>query len=198
MTISKRILWWLLIPAGIALLLIAVPVWTNWRQQTAIAHIERLNGRVVTTHGGPDWLRRLTGDRSLSIFEQATLVNLSHTDINNRDLRHLKRLNGLQRLNLSGTGITDDGLRHLEGLYGLKALDLSDTLVSGSGLKHIRNLTTLRYLYLSRTQIDDADLQHLTRLNRLRHLDVSGTSISANGIAGFHRNRPSVHVVRSP
>ncbi len=165
-----------------------------YRQQTAVQHIGKLGGRVVTTHGEPDWLRWLIGGKSLRIFEQATVVNLSQNKVEDADLIHLRNLNGLQRLNLNETKITNDGLRELERLTGLKALDLSGTQITGKGLEHLRGLTALEYLYLSRTKVGNAGLRHLKGLTNLRHHDVTGTAVNDKGVDETKRNLPDVEV----
>lgn len=110
MKFRKRHLWWLLAPVLFALLLMAKQAFVSAQQQTVIRDIERLGGRVLTTHGEPAWLLWLTGNRSFRMFEKATVVNLSETAITDAELAHLAKLNGLERLNLSETEITDAGL----------------------------------------------------------------------------------------
>ena len=195
MKFRKRHLWWLLVPVMACLLLAGFQFSLFYRQQAAVQQIEKLGGRVVTTHGDPRWIRWLIGGKSLRIFEQATVVNLRQTTIEDADLIPLRKLNGLQRLNLGETGITNDGLQHLEGLTGLKALDLSGTQISGKGLEYLHKLTDLEYLYLSRTKVDDADLRHLKKLTNLRQLDVTGTAVSDAGVEEVKRHSPGVNVV---
>ena len=196
MKFRKRHLWWLLVPVMAGLLLAGFQFSLFYRQQAAVQQIEKLGGRVVTTHGDPRWIRWLIGGKSLRIFEQATVVNLRQTTIEDADLIPLRNLNGLQRLNLGETGITNDGLQHLSGLTGLKALDLSGTKISGKGLEHLRELTALEYLYLNRTKVGDADLHHLKELTNLRHLDVTGTAITNEGVEQIKRHLPDVEVVQ--
>ncbi len=152
MKAPKRNWWWLLAPVLAGLLLILVLAVRYSRQTAAIGHIEKLGGRVLTTHGERDWLLRWTGGRSFGFFQNATLVNLSETTADDSDLVFLKRLGGLERLNLSETNITDKGLKHLGRCTDLKALDLTDTRITGAGLTHLRPLTRLEYLYLQGTQ----------------------------------------------
>ena len=195
MKFRKKHLWWLLVPVMAGLLLAGFQFSLYFRQQAAVQQIEKLGGRVVTTHGDPGWMRWLIGGKSLRIFEQATVVNLSQNEVKDADLIHLRNLNGLQRLNLNETRITDDGLRHLEELTGLKALDLSGTQITGNGLEHLRGLTALEYLYLSRTKVGDADLRHLKKLTNLGHLDVTGTAVTEEGVEEVKRHSPGVNVV---
>jgi len=196
MKFRKRHLWWLLVPVMAGLLSAGFQFSLFFRQQAAIQQIEKLGGRVVTTHGDPRIIRWLIGGKSLRIFEQATVVNLRQTAIEDADLIPLRNLNGLQRLNLGETRITNDGLQHLAGLTGLKALDLSSTQITGKGLEHLHRLTALEYLYLSRTKVGDADLRHLKELTILRHLDVTGTAVSNEGVEEIKRHLPGVKAER--
>ena len=194
MKFRKRHLWWLLAPVLLALLLMARQGLVHAQQQTAIRDIERIGGRVLTTHGEPAWLLWLTGNRSFHVFEKATVVNLSETGITDADLGHLAKLNGLERLNLGETEITDTGLEHLERLTGFKALDLSGTPITGKGLERLANLTNLEYLYLAGTQVGDGDLHHLYGLSKLRHLDVTATAVTIEGVEEIRRHLPDVEV----
>jgi hypothetical protein len=196
MKLRRKHLWWLLLPVLVGLLLAGFQFSLYSRQQAAIQQIEKRGGRVVTTHGDPRWIRWLIGGKSLRIFEQATVVNLSQNMVEDVDLMLLRNLNGLQRLNLNETGITDDGLRHLDGFAGLKALDLSGTQITGNGLEHLRGLTALEYLYLSQTKVGDAELHHLSGLIGLGQLDVTDTAVSEEGVEEIKRHLPDVTVVR--
>ena len=157
MRISKSHCVWSLLAVTLLLLMGAVVCSImQARQQTAISRIEQLGGRVLTTQGGPVWLRRLVGNRAMRPFDRATLVNLSETDAEDADLELLTRLRGVERLNLSGTRITDEGLSRVAELHGLKALDLSGTEVTDAGLMHLTRLTELEYLYVDGTRVTNA------------------------------------------
>jgi Leucine-rich repeat (LRR) protein len=73
---------------------------------------------------------------------------MSHTQISDAGLEHLKDLTGLQRLWLSSTRITGAGLAYLDGLTGLQRLDLIDTHVTDTGVQQLKqslpNLTIVR------------------------------------------------------
>ena len=194
MKFRKRHLWWLFAPVLLPLLLMVRQGLVHAQQQTAIRDIERIGGRVLTTHGEPDWLLWLTGNRSFRMFEKATVVNLSKTAISDSELSQLAKLNGLERLNLGETEITDAGLEHLKTLTGLKALDLSGTQITDNGLEHLARLTNLEYLYLAGTQIGDGDLYHLYELSKLRHLDVTGTAVTIESVEEMKRRLPDVEV----
>jgi hypothetical protein len=164
------------------------------RHQNAIDQIEQLGGRVVTTHGGPGWIRQVARGRSVPGFEQATVVNLSRTPVQDEDLRFLHRLNRVERLNLSDTPIADAGLVHVGKLPHLKALDLSRTGIAGEGLRHLSGLSHLEYLYLNGTGVSDDDLRHLHGLTNLILLTVEETNVSEAGVQEIERQLPDVIV----
>ena len=194
MRFPKRPIWWLMVPA-LALLALAIPALLQVRQQSAIERIERLGGRVLTTHSEPAWLNRLTRGRSRAFFERATVVNLSETEITDRDLAVLETLKGLERLNLSGTEITDQGLLHLANLTTLKALDLTGTRIRGPGLVQLAGLGDLEYLYLGGTDVGDEGLGHLRGFARLKHLNIAGTAVTRQGIEHFQYHLPEAEVI---
>ena len=71
------------------------------RQQTAIAEIERLGGVVSLRNGGPDWLRRIVGNKSMRFFDGVYLVNLRDTQATDSDLENLHAMTEIERLNLA-------------------------------------------------------------------------------------------------
>lgn len=178
------------------LTIVGLAVVAHNRQAAAIAEIERLGGRVVSSQSGPDWLRRLVGDEAMRAFDRATLVNLSETAVEDHDLMILRRLRGIERLNLRGTAIADSGLAHLASLERLRALDLGETRITDAGLVHLSGLSELEYLYLSGTRVTDAGLVHLKGLTHLRHLALDGTGVTPAGVATLRASLPSVNLER--
>ncbi len=166
------------------------------RQQTAIAEIERLGGVVSLQNGGPDWLRRIVGNKTMRFFDGVYLVNLRETQATDSDLATLQAMTEIERLNLAGVPVTDTGLAHLKGLTDLAALDLSGTNVTDAGLIHLTRLTRLRYLYLGGTRVTDAGLRHLDGLNNLRQLSVDETNVTDAGIEALKRKLPELAVSR--
>lgn len=191
---SKRFVKWL-IAAG--LLAVVVAGWQyelTQRQLSAIARLEKLGGRVVTTSGEPRWLRPFLQGHRLKTFQHATVVNLRETAVTDEDLRCLLDLKAVQRLNLSDTLIGDTGLRHLKSLHGLKALDLNDTRVTNAGLAELSSLRDLEYLYLARTHVSDDGLKHLRGVKQLRQLDVSGTPVTEAGLQALRLALPQLEI----
>ena len=166
------------------------------RQQTAIAEIERLGGVVGLQSGGPEWLRRLVGNKMMRSFDGVYLVNLRETQATDSDLADLQSMTEIERLNLASVPVTDTGLAHLKGLTELAALDLSGTKLTDAGLIHLTRLTRLRYLYLGGTQVTDAGLRHLIGLSDLRQLSVDETGVTDAGILALKRKLPELVVSR--
>ena len=104
-----------------------------------------------------------------------TSIDLSYSNITNRDLLLLKDLPGLKQLNLSGCRkLTDAGIAHLQHITSLKQLDLSmcDNLTD-VGIAHLQYLTSLQQLNLSGCEnITDAGIAHLKNLTSLQRLEL--------------------------
>jgi hypothetical protein len=64
-------------------------------------------------------------------------LDLSHTQVSDAGLGHLKALKQLRCLDLDGTRITDAGLQHLNGLSQLQTL-IPGALVTDEGVKKLQ------------------------------------------------------------
>ncbi len=60
---------------------------------------------------GPEWLRNLLGD---DFFGEVEIVELSETQVADRGLEYIERMNQLQILELGATKVTDAGLKKLQ------------------------------------------------------------------------------------
>jgi internalin A len=169
---------------------------SQYRQQTAIAEIERLGGVVSLQNGGPDWLRRIVGNKIMRFFDGVYLINLRETRATDSDLAILQAMIEIERLNLANLPVTDTGLAQLKGLTHLAALDLSGTKVTDTGLIHLKELTHLQFLYLRDTRITDAGLRRLIGLSDLRELFVDGTNVTDAGVADLNRKLQKLMVFR--
>ena len=76
---------------------------------------------------------------------------------------HLADLAHLQWLYLNGTEVTDRGLANLKRLDSLTLLHLADTQITDAGLEHLAALTNLRILHLSGTPVTDDGIEKLKR-----------------------------------
>jgi len=87
---------------------------------------------------------------------EAVEINLSGSDIADKDLAILSSVPLSITLNLSGTGVTDDAIDHLINARGLSFVDLTQTDISDSGL---HRLTT------ARPDLSVGDFSKLSRLS---------------------------------
>ena len=96
-------------------------------QRAAIAKIQLLRGRC-RDFGRP--LLVHARRRGLGVPQgpaPTPRLYLSHTEVTDAGLEHLKLLSQLQTLDLGGTKVTDAGLEHLKDLAQLQSLDLGGT-----------------------------------------------------------------------
>jgi len=142
-------------------LLVGIPA---YRQQIAVAEIERLSGNVEARPRGPKWMRDLIGEKRMLAFDEVIEVKLRDTRAIDGTLVYVGRLAGLQRLWLANTRLTDAGLLHLISLTSLQELSLAETSVTDAGLLQLRALPRLRWLYLGKTQITSAGAAELERV----------------------------------
>ncbi|MDC0050930.1 hypothetical protein OAJ79_04825 [Verrucomicrobia bacterium] len=99
-------------------------------------------------------------------------------------LKHLGQFKHLKKLNLSGTDVTDKDLTHVKSLKELNALDLSRNPIQGSGLKNLNEMTVLGTLNLSSTSLNDQAVPHLeaiTHLKKIRVLNLENTLLTTKG-----------------
>jgi Leucine-rich repeat (LRR) protein len=158
------------------------------RQEAAVQRIIEAGGAINYAPAKPAWLAPVVGR---DIYHRAIWVDLEHrhvdddlltafhdmpyvtnlylaaNPITDDGLRHVVRLQKLERLSLWRTGITDEGLKRLVGMKQLTGLDLHITAVSDDGLSRLTNLTSLGEITLP-SRITDDGLAHLGRLPDLR------------------------------
>ncbi|MEX0939547.1 MAG: hypothetical protein WDZ59_16910 [Pirellulales bacterium] len=65
-------------------------------------------------------------------------LNLSETEVNDRDLARIAGLRNLTSLQLTGTQVTDAGLPHLYGLGGLRSLDIDKRHITDAGIEELQ------------------------------------------------------------
>ena len=87
-------------------------------------------------------------------------------------LKHLGQFKHLKNLNLSATDITDKDLVYVKSLKKLNSLNLSRNPIQGSGLKNLSEMTELGTLNLSSTSLNDQAVRHLESINHLKNIRV--------------------------
>lgn len=175
----------LCIVMGIAVVEVVIML-PYYRQQRAIGYFEAVGGKIRTEPGGPEWLRRLVGDKRMQHFDRVSEVNVKGTSVTDAGLVHLRALANLEYLDLSKTGITDEGLTHVVGLTHLIRLHLDETGVTGAGLANLHGMKNLDWLILG-TGVTDAGLVHVRALTNLKYLHLSGSGITNAGLAHVER-----------
>jgi hypothetical protein len=174
-----------------ALVSVLMPVYT---QRAAIRMVASLGGKVRIRPGGPDWLRRSVGSKTMAFFEEAEFASLHATSINEDQISRLGGLAHLQKLVLLGTPTGDRELRQIGRISGLRYLDLERTKVTDEGLASLAGLTRLESLDLSRNAIGDEGLWHLKSLKRLKQLRLYETDVTDEGIDALKRALPDLEI----
>jgi Leucine Rich Repeat (LRR) protein len=159
--------------AALALLILTYAGCAASEEQTAIAAIKNLGGKIKTD------------EHSGAVVE----VDLSGTKTTDDDLACLKPLAHLRLLNCSKTPVRGPGLDQLAGLGELQTLFLVGSELDDAGLAHLKGLTSLRTLHLGRTRITNAGLPALALLSRLRTLSLGNTRITDAGLGPLKEMR---------
>lgn len=167
-----------------------------YRQEVAIAEIQRAGGFTSILSGGPDWLRKRLGPRPMQYFDEVRAVSLADTTFTDAHLAHIACLTDLQSLSLSNTNVTDAGLTHLRRMTHLRELWLDGTQVTDAGLSHLKRLPRLESLSLQNTAVTDAGLLALHSRISLRALWLADTPTSRRGIATLRQSLPDLTVIK--
>ena len=96
-------------------------------------------------------------------------------------LKHLGQFKHLKNLNLSATDVTDKDLVYVKSLTKLNSLNLSRNPIQGTGLNNLSEMTALGTLNLSSTSLNDQSVRHLENINHLkkiRVLNLENTSLT--------------------
>ncbi len=143
------------------------------QEKKRIAKLEKAGATVMRMAQDSNWLRIYFGSRA--------------GEIQNKDLKPLKKLPKVVELDLSGTSITDEALAYLKGTPYLQRLHLENTKISDKGLKHLSHLKHLEYLNLYGTNVSDRGLRHLEDLVSLRKIYVWKTNVTRQGLNALAR-----------
>jgi len=158
------------------------------------AEIKEVDGKLICTQSGPQWLYLATGDTGMEIFDIPAAIDLynGNNPLKGKGGRNekvtdewLKRLSGvstLRRLDLANCAIQGDGLQHIGGLTGLRELNLTLTPVKDDALKHLAGLAELRSLGLASTQCNGTGFQHLKTLKKLENVNFHFTPLNDDGL----------------
>ena len=190
-------LWFLLPVALVGAVAVAGIIYRLQCHESAIREIQLLGGSTLgTTERGPSWLRERLGNEWMQVFDDVTVVVLSHTCFGDTRVAALNELPRLRFLDLGDTQITDAGLVALTKPRTLTWLNLDGTDISDDGLASLNELTGLKMLSVERTRVTDTGLQRLNRLTGLERLFVHNTKVTDAGIATLKRTLPGLKVKR--
>lgn len=117
----------------------------------------------------------------LSSLTWLETLQLQQKNIQNEDLRWLKRMNSLKRLSVFAAHLNDGGIAHVGQLTLLKSLRISGEDFTDAGLAHLSNLVSLEEMFLGRRDILGDGLAHLAKLPRLERLDFYAVTVSGAG-----------------
>ena len=126
-------------------------------------------------------LRRLGGRVQRDASERVKVIDLSHTRVTSKQLKHFKgQLHGmreLRALDLSHTVMSESALRQIADLDGLHALKLCDSELTNQGMQHLQELQSLRYLSLANTRVTTSGLERLKSIRNLQCVNLGGTNV---------------------
>ena len=125
-------------------------------EQQSLATVNRLQGNSAKTGAeGPAWQRWLvTTFLGEDAYVHVIQVDLSGSQVDDKDLPSLSGLTHLEKLNLDNTQITDDGTAVLRAMRPLKELSLRYTNVSDRTASHMAALPALQTATLTGAQDD--------------------------------------------
>jgi hypothetical protein len=153
---KQRMRWYQLSLRSLLIGITVFAVWGGWlanraRQQArSIMAVRRRDGDLYT-FTGPDWIRRIVGER---YFVKVVGVNLCRGDVEDNALKHLNGLRHMHGLRIRSHNITDRGLEHLSDLSNLQSLELYGTQVTDEGIKKLKR--ELPRLQVYRATYEDA------------------------------------------
>ena len=115
------------------------------------------------------------GSSALAGMTRLAILDLSdNSQLGDKAVAQLARLDSLSQLVLAGTGVTDAGVKSLVELTGLKQLQLQGTAVS------------------------DAAVEHLVTFKDAELLSLGDTRITAKGVARIRTGLPKCVISRAP
>lgn len=170
------------------------------RRDRAIATVVTEAGGTCRTYRGMVTQVSFSGDhvQTQTIKKLAGLRNLKRvvfidTPFSDQDLAELTTL-PIAELILVDTDVSDRGLQQLKRLETLTYLHLSGGRISGRGLQAIGELNSLTRLDIESIELNDEQLQRLEGLYRLKDLYLSEVDVSRNGLDRLQRSLPQADI----
>jgi Leucine-rich repeat (LRR) protein len=138
-----------------------------------------------------------SGLRHIAKLDRLERLTLNKTDTDNEGLAFLKGLTSLKQLGLAGTLVTNEGIPLLEKMNRLSRLFLSDTRIDDAGVETLASLDLgmLQLLELNRNAVTDAVVESLRRLNNLRRVALIGTQLSTDAVEKLQELCPNLTIM---
>ena len=131
----------------------------------------------------------------LPLFPQVRELDLTGTDIDDDGLSAILESVQLESLKLKGTRLSTVGFASLSQLPALILLDASSTAVTDDGLAAAKAWTQIRYLSLNDTAVSDNGLTHLASVSTLRGLSLINTAVTKDGVKLLKQSLPDCLIV---
>jgi hypothetical protein len=109
-------------------------------------------------------------DHKLELLQPRVLRISPYSQVTDRGLEGLGRLQGLESLILVKAAISDNGLAHLAAFPHLRSVVLDSCAITDNGLKHLKALPELREASLQDTLVTQAGIQQLRVACPLLHV----------------------------
>lgn len=106
--------------------------------------------------------------------QQLIWLKLGDSNIGDKDLRSIAKLNSLTRLSIERTAVTDKGIGELRNLSQLQYLNLLGTKISAEGLMQLKGLNKLSQLFLYKTTISPANFAEIKKVFPKVQIDTGG------------------------
>lgn len=137
------------------------------QQLALVTQLETLYLPPNMTDAGFAPLAKLTNLQRLHVHPLAKITG--------EGLKHLESLPNLRLLDLNRTQITDKGLAAISRLNHIDTLYLQSTKISDTALQHLVNLPKLRLLELGYTAVSDDALPYLAKIESLETVGLEDT-----------------------
>ncbi len=161
---------------GVAMRVLAEPVFKAHRQAWAVDAIYAAGGSVYSCQGSPifpAWLPHWT-TWLCGCNQTYARTWISHVYFNDN--------------------VGDSQLEPVADCPNLYYLHFEDSHVTDAGLVHLLGLKQLKEIRADNTQITDAGLAELESLPNLKSLWVEGTRVTRSGIERFRKARPDCKI----
>lgn len=107
-----------------------------------------------------------------SIAKNVIEIDLSNTDISDRDIKLIGQFINLKKLNLSGCSIGNNGVNNLQRLSKVTNLNLYKTQIDNKSLDYISEMISLEKVYLWQTNIDKKLAEKWAKNNASIEIDL--------------------------